>query len=399
MKKNILFLTMAAIACCTTNVNAQVATRLDVAAEVGSTVDHPPFYTGIAGVTAEVKPTSVLGLPDFYNGINLTLTPNGDIGWGHAYQLNFNYHSLYWRRSEVDYTWLGWHRVIMEPPNGNVGIGTPYPMCNLDISDTTSNKTKAILSRLSEGGDHTHLSIKSYSSQPIGAKMFAIEHTFYGAINNSINFYRGPSAIGGAIGFNVNNNTEAARLDYNGLEVQGGIGATATHEAGGYLTLTNNSKTQTGLANKWRIYNMTGVYGNSLQFWVYDQGTMALNRFTITDEGNVGIGTTQPYYKLDVQGTLRAHEVKINLNAGADFVFENDYNLMNISDLSKFISTNKHLPDIPSAAEMTSGDTDLGEMQVKLLQKIEELTLYVIQQQETIERLNEKIEKLEKKNE
>jgi uncharacterized coiled-coil protein SlyX len=57
------------------------------------------------------------------------------------------------------------------------------------------------------------------------------------------------------------------------------------------------------------------------------------------------------------------------------------------------------LPDIPSAAEMTSGDTDLGEMQVKLLQKIEELTLYVIQQNETIERLNEKIERLKKKNE
>jgi len=123
MKKYILFIAVAAVTCCLINVKAQVATRLDVAAAVNSNVDYPPFYSGTAGITAEVKPTSALGLPDFYNGINLTLNPNSDSGWGHAYQLNFNYHSLYWRRSATDYAWNGWNRVIMETPEGNVGIG------------------------------------------------------------------------------------------------------------------------------------------------------------------------------------------------------------------------------------------------------------------------------------
>jgi len=118
---------------------------------------------------------------------------------------------------------------------------------------------------------------------------------------------------------------------------------------------------------------------------------------SILSNGNFGIGTATPYYKLDVQGTIRAREVKVNLNTGADFVFEKDYKLMNLNDLSKFVNENKHLPDIAPAAEMTSGDTDLGEMQVKLLQKIEELTLYVIQQNQKIESLENKVKDLENK--
>jgi hypothetical protein len=61
--------------------------------------------------------------------------------------------------------------------------------------------------------------------------------------------------------------------------------------------------------------------------------------------GNVGIGR-DPHYKLDVDGTIRAKEVKINLNSGADFVFEKDYNLMLLNELSRFITENKHLPEI-----------------------------------------------------
>ena len=100
--------------------------------------------------------------------------------------------------------------------------------------------------------------------------------------------------------------------------------------------------------------------------------------------GSLGIGTSSPAYKLDVTGTIRAREIKVDLN-GADFVFENGYKLMSLNDLEKFVKDKKHLPEIVPAKEMEKNGTDLGNLNSKLLQKIEELTLYVIEQNKKIE--------------
>jgi len=150
----------------------------------------------------------------------------------------------------------------------------------------------------------------------------------------------------------------------------------------------NPLKTANGIARSWMMYNMTGDYGNSLQFWAYDTlgcvaGGMCTNRFTLMDNGNVGIGTTSPVHKLDVIGTIRAREVKVDMN-GADFVFEEKYPLMPLSELETYIKKNKHLPEIAPAKEMQEQGSNLGNLNTKLLQKIEELTLYVIEQQKLI---------------
>jgi hypothetical protein len=140
---------------------------------------------------------------------------------------------------------------------------------------------------------------------------------------------------------------------------------------------------------------MAGSYGNSLQFWSYDAST-STNRLTITDSGNVGIGTTNPTYKLAVNGTIRAKEVIVE-TGWADFVFDKNYRLPPLQEIKQHIEKNKHLPGIPTEAEVKENGVNVGEMQVKLLQKIEELTLYMIQQQEIIDKLNDKIERLESK--
>jgi len=118
------------------------------------------------------------------------------------------------------------------------------------------------------------------------------------------------------------------------------------------------------------------------------------NDIAIDVNHNVGIGTLSPTYKLCVVGTIRAYEVIVN-TGWSDFVFDKDYKLMPLAELEKYINKNKHLPDVPSAKEVEENGVKLGDINSKLLQQIEELTLRIIDQNKKIELLNEKIEKLE----
>ena len=110
--------------------------------------------------------------------------------------------------------------------------------------------------------------------------------------------------------------------------------------------------------------------------------------------GNVGIGTPNATSMLTVAGDIRAREVRVDVNAGADFVFEPDYNLRPLAEVEQFIIENRHLPDIAPARCMVENGVDVGEFQIQLLQKIEELTLYIIEQQRQIDTLREEMEKI-----
>ncbi|WP_408040839.1 hypothetical protein [Tenacibaculum amylolyticum] len=104
-------------------------------------------------------------------------------------------------------------------------------------------------------------------------------------------------------------------------------------------------------------------------------------------DGRVGIGTTTPGEKLAVNGTVHAKEVRVDLNGWPDYVFTDEYTLPTLEEVEQHISEKGHLVNIPSAKEVTKNGVQLGEMNKKLLEKIEELTLYTIQQEKEIKNL------------
>jgi len=104
--------------------------------------------------------------------------------------------------------------------------------------------------------------------------------------------------------------------------------------------------------------------------------------------GYVGIGTTNPDHKLTVKGTIHAEEVLVDLNVpGPDYVFEEDYSLQDLSSLEEYLKANKHLPEVPSASEMKEEGIKVGEMEMLLLKKVEELTLHIIKLEKRIKEL------------
>ena len=146
-----------------------------------------------------------------------------------------------------------------------------------------------------------------------------------------------------------------------------------------------------------RMYANPG--GTDLRFSV---GATPTTRMVITNTGNVGIGTTVPQAKLAVNGDIFSRKVKVTQTGWADFVFEPEYKLPSLSELETYIKTNKHLPDVPSAADVTREGLDLGEMNKILLQKIEELTLHLIDEskrnkdlEDKMKAMMDRIEKLE----
>jgi len=115
--------------------------------------------------------------------------------------------------------------------------------------------------------------------------------------------------------------------------------------------------------------------------------------------GNVGIGTTNPgSYRLAVEGKIGAREVNVTTAAWSDYVFDENYPLQSLGDVENFIKENKHLPSIPSEAEVLKNGQNLGEMNMLLLKKIEELTLYVIESKKEINELRFELKKINNSN-
>src|SRR5690606_16241100 len=151
------------------------------------------------------------------------------------------------------------------------------------------------------------------------------------------------------------------------------------------IELKPGGSDQVPLSALLKLYSAPETDSHLLKIQFHTDGVSFING------GNVGIGTTNPgAYKLAVEGTIGARKVKVTQSAWADFVFHPGYQLPPLYEIENYIKANRHLPGIPTAAEVEKEGLDLGEMDKKLLQKVEEQTLYLIELSKRIDTLQHK---------
>ncbi len=166
-----------------------------------------------------------------------------------------------------------------------------------------------------------------------------------------------------------------------------------------YALLLNSSSTGWGSGIVFRnTFNNTisnyGIYNGSDKKLHFSH---PLNGDALIIDGDkIGIGEYSPEYKLDVNGTIHAKEVLVDMNGWSDFVFDKNYKLSTLNEVNIFIQDNGHLPNIPSEKDVKNNGVNVVEMQAKLLQKIEELTLYIIEQDNKIKKLESQMQQLSK---
>ncbi len=328
------------------------------------------------------------------------------------------------------YTSSGIVNQTSTPTSSNVGIGVADPHANLEVGNQNGGKitiSTAGWSGTSASPKYPTLEFAGYSNSP-KARITATEETG--------NIYGSKFSILLNDNTNATNMAERLSILYNGivglgspqarekLDVLGNIVAGATDSALGINAFA--IRYVKGSLNNWGAlrsssssYMSFGVKADGANVgWLSSSGEASLAKTAIT-VGNEGFSfltassqqiaidspvTLNEIMRINIngntslQGKFEAKEIKVTLTPTADFVFEENYNLPNLEEVAKHIKEKKHLPEIASAKVMEKEGVNVGEFQIKLLQKIEELTLYAIKQERQLKDQQEKIQKLEGEN-
>ncbi|WP_234859280.1 tail fiber protein [Aquimarina aquimarini] len=274
---------------------------------------------------------------------------------------------------------------------GNVGIGLTTPNAPLHIRKNQSGWLQEIAGTAPSQGDFVGVKVLSgyagETSKWVGIS--AIAESLY-SNKTGLGLYTGTSerlriTHNGNVGIGLTTPNAPLHIRKNQSGWLQEIAGTAPNQGDfvGVKVLSGYA----GETSKWVGISAIAesLYSNKTGLGLY---TGTSERLRITHNGNIGIGTTSPDMKLTVNGNIHAKEVKIDLNIPApDYVFKEDYKLRSIEEVANFIKENSHLPEIPSAKEFEQNGVMQAEMDMSLLKKIEELTLYTIQQEKKIQKL------------
>ena len=279
--------------------------------------------------------------------------------------------------------------------DGNVGIGTTDPTSLLTLGNTTA--TMLSTSGISLGKYQNSIELlHSEFENGFGSKI-------YGTVDGG-----GITSMRFAVRGNATTWTDAMYIQAGSTGTGNvGIGTNSPkellHVNGNYYGLGHiflhayEGDGSSGTAYL-QARDKSGTSSINMQFRTQNNGSFS-NVMRLTSDGKVGIGTTNPTQMLEVAGTIRSREVKVEVAAGTgpDYVFEPDYDLRTLAETKEYIEENKHLPEIPSAREMEANGIDIGEINMLLLKKIEEMTLHQIELMEKLEAQQKRIADLEKK--
>lgn len=271
------------------------------------------------------------------------------------------------------------------PSSGNVGIGLTNPNEKLHIHNNAVGSFIKI-SGAAPGLLFSQSKAKS-SYLPVLGLATANNYFLSGAVNGDLAMR---SSDGGRLLFGTLSGTDTAiRMT---ILNNGNIGIGTTNPAQELHIIKNDGNADVRLQGNggdytdfYSAFNHAGIWSHGSKAILF--ATRGLERMQITKDGNVGIGTNIiGSWKLAVNGKIRAKEIKVE-TGWADFVFYDDYKLPTLEEVELHIKEKGHLKDIPSAKEVEENGIFLGEMDSKLLQKIEELTLYTIAQEKKIKDL------------
>lgn len=348
--------------------------------KVGIGTGSPDEKLDVVGnieLSGEIKPNGTSGS----SGEVLTSNGNGTMNWlpGGG-----------WPTSGND---------IKNGNTGNVGIGGfPSAGIKLDVegngefngSPISNIEDKGVLALYTSNGiTLRHLTMDGQRIQSAGGNnVFPYNPT-------AKNIYLNP--LGGSVGIGIEDIQSKLSIYQSTIESNGNTHL--LHLRGQnpvqffsdqYNTARGYIKGVTNLSNSNVFGNFgieVGAAGGDIYFTSAGyQCAMMINGTT----NNVGIGTIYPSHKLAVNGTIRSKEVIVETINWPDYVFAKEYQLPSLASIEKFISEHKHLPNIPSASEMETNGQYLGETQKKMMEKIEELTLYIIQLNKEVEILKNK---------
>ena len=216
--------------------------------------------------------------------------------------------------------------------NANVGIGTSAPANKLEITAATANRSGLRFTNLTRSSSFIDLSI---------------------TLANPI--------------------VKVLTVDENGDVVLAGLGVNLSPLLGGG---------RVGVSDTWTVNPQTST-------------VQSVNNNPVSIGG--GINRLPAGYKLFVAGGILTEKVKVAIKDSdewADYVFADNYKLRSLNEVGRFIQKNKHLPGVPSASEVAENGIDLGKMDAKLLEKIEELTLYMIELKKENQQMKEAIRSL-----
>ena len=285
---------------------------------------------------------------------------------------------------------------IFVDDGGNVGIGTDNPVERLQIGDRwtfhNGNSNKIIGYNFKwDGGSkriaEDEVSIMKFSSS--GNIVF--QTAILGASGSPITSWNYPLTLmnDGNVGIGTTSPDQKLELSDGGIQLNGeyGIGFNGdipyNGDAGNDRAKIYYDNDFGGSYKDYLVIEKTDNNTNTdggIAFTTKGSDNVRDILMVIKGNGNVGIGTTTADEMLTVAGYINARQVKVDITAGgADFVFDDDYELPLLDDVDDYVNKHNHLPDIPSADEMKENGLLLGEMQIKLLQKIEEMTLYLIE--------------------